>query len=186
MKDQLINQMLPETDLFEHRDLVYKMSLKVHNILLEKMAYFWTKKYYFLDPGDVESMLHESLFVAINTYRPSKGQSFKNFLWRICGWSMKSLVMEGMHRGDNKKVSLENLDFCLKADFEDILEKRLFINKIYSESTELCRKILDGVKEGRSYTEIGRSLVDIAGRKLFPSEISYYISTIRDKYISLI
>ena len=173
-------QKLEKDAVIEHRNLIFKDCLDCHSTLVSKMKWHWTKKYYFLDPNDVESLLFESILVAIDNYKPSKKQSFKNFLWRICDWSMKSLIMYNMHKGMHMKVNLEDVEPFLKEKEDFRFEKKIVINQIYKNSNSLCKKILDGLYAGLTHTEIGETLVAETGRKLFPSEISYYIKTIRD------
>ena len=167
-------------DYLDFRNEIIEALFVLRPGIVDGLTNYWYSRYNYIDRADIMSYVQESIIVAIENFRPSRSTSFNSFMWNICGWSVKTIISKMLSR---KEVPLpEYAELEMRDNPIEQFHKKMLIEQIHAEVSDVCKKIMDGLNDGFDYAEIGESLIPLTGRKLFPSEISYWVKTIRLQY----
>ena len=195
--------LLPQSETYySNREVITQKLLPKIKTEMQRAQYSWQHKFN-LDGAECESLMYESLLLAIDTYQISRGKcKFMSFFWTVVSQVFKNYLskiyaQKRMPRMQNTDIfsSVCSLSYPIDSNKDDEtislsdlisenftgdkrLQHKLLLEQIYKSATSKQKRVLKRLFIGKSYSEVGKAL------HLSPSDVCNIVKQLREKYSS--
>jgi DNA-directed RNA polymerase specialized sigma24 family protein len=187
---------------YSNREIITQKLLPKIKTEMQKAQYSWQHRFN-LDAAECESLMYESLLLAIDSYQISRGKcKFMSFFWTVVSQVFKNYLSKiyaqkrtpRMQNTDifssvcslsypitSNKDETISLSDLISEDFttDKRLNHRFLLEQIYKNATLKQKRVLKRLFIGKSYSEVGKAL------HMSPSDICNIVKQLREKYLSL-